>query len=107
MAIHLYDRLAFLNDVSWWKSQGYPLLKSIALFHLDFLVKDDHFKDGTLVTAPCNSPEQGQITFGCTHQQHLIWMLFNAIQKGASIAGETDQSFLQGESHIYWRWTDR
>jgi len=58
------------------------------------LVADGHFKDGTLVTAPCNSPEQEPITFGCSHAQQLTYQLFNAIEKGFPISGDDDVSFL-------------
>lgn len=38
--------------------------QGVALFHLDKLLDDMHFNDGTLVVIPCNSPEQPPITFG-------------------------------------------
>lgn len=38
--------------------------QGVAQFHLDKLIPDLHFNDSTLVTAPCNSPEQVPITFG-------------------------------------------
>lgn len=62
--IHVYDHFDYTNDVAWWREQGWPLLKGVASFWLDHLVEDLYFKDGTLVTAPCNSPEQGIITLG-------------------------------------------
>lgn len=80
------------------------------------LIADEHFKDGTLVVAPCNSPEQAPITFGwlsilclqviklicclgCAHGQQLIWQLLNSAVKGYSVAGDTDAAFLAGQ----WR----
>ncbi|THH07645.1 hypothetical protein EW145_g3244 [Phellinidium pouzarii] len=92
--VHVWDHFDFTNDVAWWKAQGYPLLKGAASFHLDKLIPDKHVNDGTLVVAPCNSPEQVPITFACAHAQQLIWQLFNAIEKGAPAAGETDVEFL-------------
>ncbi|KAG8696870.1 hypothetical protein FRC09_008213 [Ceratobasidium sp. 395] len=62
MMIHVYDHFDYTNDVAWWRAQGWPLLKSIASFWLDHLIEDQYFKDGTLITAPCNSPEQSIIT---------------------------------------------
>jgi hypothetical protein len=59
-----YDRFSFFGDTSWWRMQGYPLVKGVALFHLDKLVPDEHWNDGTLITVPCNSPEQTPITLG-------------------------------------------
>ncbi|KAL5504959.1 hypothetical protein ACEPAH_7622 [Sanghuangporus vaninii] len=96
MMIHVWDHFDYTNDVAWWKAQGYPLLKAqgVASFHLDKLIPDDRFNDGTLVVAPCNSPEQPPITLGCAHAQQVIWQLFNAIEKGAAAAGEDDEAFL-------------
>lgn len=83
--MHVYDHFSYTNDVQWWKTQGYPLLKvrfhfakmqnkvltlrlqGVASFHLDKLIADEHFKDGSLVTNPCNSPEQLPITLGMPH----------------------------------------
>ncbi|KAF8582540.1 glycoside hydrolase family 95 protein [Ramaria rubella] len=92
---HIWDHFDYTNDISWWKSQGWPLLKGVASFHLDKLIEDLHFNDNTLVTAPCNSPEQTPITFGCAHQQQLIWQMLNAVDKGFAASGDTDTEFLK------------
>ncbi|KAG9098203.1 hypothetical protein FRC06_006651 [Ceratobasidium sp. 370] len=94
MMIHVYDHFDYTNDVAWWKAQGWPLLKGVASFWLDHLVEDLHFKDGTLVTAPCNSPEQAVITLACAHSQQLIFQLFEAIEKGFDASGDDDKAFL-------------
>lgn len=94
MMIHVWDHFDHTNDVNWWKSQGWPLIKSVASFHLEKLIPDLHFNDSTLVVNPCNSPEQVPITFGCAHAQQLIWQLFNAVEKGFSASGDTDVAFL-------------
>ncbi|KAG9125867.1 hypothetical protein FRC07_005832 [Ceratobasidium sp. 392] len=94
MMIHVYDHFDYTNDVAWWRAQGWPLLKSIASFWLDHLVEDRYFKDGTFVTAPCNSPEQSIITLGCSHSQQLVWQLFESVEKGFSASGDTDKAFL-------------
>jgi alpha-L-fucosidase 2 len=94
MMIHVWDHFAYTQDVEWWKSQGYPLIKQVASFHIQKLVPDEHFNDSTLVTVPCNSPAQPAITFGCAHQQQIIWQLFNAVLKGYKAAGETDKEFV-------------
>ncbi|TDL22531.1 glycoside hydrolase family 95 protein [Rickenella mellea] len=94
MMMHAWDHFDYTNDVAWWKSQGYPLVKGVAQFHLGRLLSDTFFKDGTLVVAPCNSPEQGFISFGCSHSQQLLWQLFNIVMKGANAGGETDTAFL-------------
>ncbi|KAF8551628.1 glycoside hydrolase family 95 protein [Imleria badia] len=94
MMIHAWDHFDYTNDIQWWKSQGYPLVKAVASFHLEKLIEDLYFNDSTLVTAPCNSPEQVPITFGCAHAQQLIWQLFNAVEKGYAAAGDMDTAFL-------------
>ncbi|KAJ8514372.1 hypothetical protein ONZ45_g8082 [Pleurotus djamor] len=95
MMVHVWDYFDFTNDVAWFKSQGWPLLKGVAQFHLDKLIPDLHFNDSTLVVNPCNSPEQAPITFGCSHAQQLIWQLFNAVEKGFPVSGDTDTAFLE------------
>jgi alpha-L-fucosidase 2 len=100
MMLHVYDRLSFTNNVTWWRAQGWPLLKSVTAFHLDKLIPDAHFKDGTLVTAPCVSPEQPPLTFGCTHQQTMFWEMFNAVEKAWDVSGDTDTTFLTGKSAL-------
>lgn len=62
--IHVWDHFDYSNDVQWWKAQGWPLIKGVASFHLDKLIPDERFNDGTLVVSPCNSPEQVPITLG-------------------------------------------
>ncbi|KAJ7472265.1 glycoside hydrolase family 95 protein [Mycena galericulata] len=94
MMVHVWDHFDYTNDVAWWKAQGWPLIKGVASFHLDKLIPDQRFNDGTLVVSPCNSPEQVPITLGCAHAQQLIWQLFNAVEKGFNASGDTDTAFL-------------
>ncbi|KDR70259.1 hypothetical protein GALMADRAFT_230242 [Galerina marginata CBS 339.88] len=94
MMFHVWDHFDHTNDVAWWKSQGWPLVKGVASFHLDKLIPDLHFNDSTLVVNPCNSPEQVPITLGCAHAQQVIWQLFNAVEKGFVASGDTDTAFL-------------
>ncbi|KAH9941246.1 Six-hairpin glycosidase-like protein [Epithele typhae] len=95
MMLHVWDHYSFASgDNEWFRTQGYPLLKSTALFHLNNLFPDLRFNDSTLIVNPCNSPEQSTITMGCSHAQQLLWMLFNAIEKGFNASGDTDTDFL-------------
>ncbi|KAJ7905032.1 glycoside hydrolase family 95 protein [Mycena leptocephala] len=94
MMLPVWDHFDYTNDVAWWKAQGWPLIKGVASFHLDKLIPDLRFNDGTLVVSPCNSPEQVPITLGCAHAQQLIWQLFNAVEKGFAASGDTDTAFL-------------
>ncbi|TFK91898.1 glycoside hydrolase family 95 protein [Polyporus arcularius HHB13444] len=94
MMFHVWDHFDFTQDTEWFQSQGWPLLKSAAQFHLQKLVPDERFNDSTLVVVPCNSPEQVPITLGCAHAQQVIWQLFNAIDKGFPSSGDNDTEFL-------------
>jgi alpha-L-fucosidase 2 len=91
MMLHVYDRLSFTNNVTWWRAQGWPLLKSVTAFHLDKLIPD-----ATLVTVPCASPEQSPLSFGCTHQQTMLWEMFNAVEKAWNVSDDMDTAFLTG-----------
>ncbi|KAJ3576016.1 hypothetical protein NP233_g701 [Leucocoprinus birnbaumii] len=95
MMLHVWDHFDYTNDVQWWKSTGWPLLKGVAVFHLNNIVEDLHFNDSTLVVNPCNSPEQLPITFGCAHSQQLIWQAFTGVEKGFIASGDTDTKFLE------------
>ncbi|KZV74234.1 glycoside hydrolase family 95 protein [Peniophora sp. CONT] len=91
---HVFDHLDYTHDVAWWQTQGWLLLKGAAQFQLNQLILDKHFNDSTLVVAPCNSPEQSPITFGCAHSQQLIWQLLNAADKGFAASGDQDTAFI-------------
>lgn len=96
MMQHVWDHFDYSQDLDWLKSEGYPkLLKPVAQFWLSQLQQDQYFKDGTLVVNPCDSPEHGPTTFGCTNWQQLIFQVFETTLSSASLVGETDQSFLE------------
>lgn len=95
MMWHVWDHFDYTNDLAWLKAQGYPLLKGVASFHLDRLLPDQHFDDGSLVVNPCNSPEQKPVTFGCAHSQQLIWEMLNSVEKAHTLVGDRDQKFIQ------------
>ncbi|KAH7322255.1 glycoside hydrolase family 95 protein [Rhizoctonia solani] len=93
MMMHLYDHLDYTNDIAWWKRQGWPLLKGVAQFWLDYLIEDRHFNDSTLVANPCNSPELEPTTFGCANSQQILWQLFESVEKGFDASGDRDTVF--------------
>ncbi|KAJ5527609.1 glycoside hydrolase family 95 protein-like protein [Penicillium frequentans] len=95
MALHIPNWLDYSDDTTWYQRQGYPLLKGTALFWLSQLQKDLYFKDGTLVVNPCNSPEHGPTTFGCSMYQQQIWELFDRILATWSESGDDDHDFYQ------------
>ncbi|TGJ76148.1 hypothetical protein E0Z10_g10919 [Xylaria hypoxylon] len=96
MMQHVWDRFDYAQDIDWLRKQGYPLLKGIAQFWVSQLQEDQFFNDGTLVANPCNSPEIGPTTFGCTHYQQLIHQVFDNVLSSADIVGEEDNAFLDG-----------
>ncbi|KAG8729889.1 hypothetical protein FRC11_007826 [Ceratobasidium sp. 423] len=95
MMMHVYDHFDYTNDVAWWKRQGWPLLKGVTQFWLDYLIEDRHFNDSTLVVNPCNSPEQEPTTSGCANSQQILWQHFESVEKGFDASGDTDTAFLE------------
>lgn len=98
MMLHVFDHYDYNRNITWLTESGYPLLKEVASFWTSQLQEDLFFNDGTLVVNPCNSPEHGPTTFGCTHYQQLIQQVFNAVLTTAPIIPEEDASFLDSVS---------
>ncbi|KAF2090379.1 glycoside hydrolase family 95 protein [Saccharata proteae CBS 121410] len=94
MMQHVWDHFEYSQDIKWFRDQGYPLIKGHARFWLSQLVPDAFFNDSTLVVNPCNSPEHGPTTFGCTHYQQLIQQLFTYILYARDLGIETDTAFV-------------
>ncbi|KAH8811188.1 glycoside hydrolase family 95 protein [Xylogone sp. PMI_703] len=95
MMKHVWDRYDYGRDETWYRTEGYPLLKGIAEYWIHELVEDQYFNDGTLVAAPCNSPEHLWTTFGCTHYQQVVWEVFDHIIAGWKASGDTNTTFLE------------
>lgn len=95
MTLSIPDWLEYSGDAEWYRRQGYPLLKGAALFWLDQLQEDLYFNDGTLVVNPCNSPEHGPTTFGCSNHQQQIWELLDRVLATWPVSGDNDQVFYQ------------
>lgn len=93
MMLHVFDHYDYNRNVSWLTDTGYPILKGVASFWMSQLQEDLFFNDGTLVVNPCNSPEQGPTTFGCTHYQQLIHQVFDAVLTLAPLVSEQDTDF--------------
>ncbi|TFB01383.1 putative alpha-fucosidase A [Trichoderma ghanense] len=101
MMAHVWDRYDYGRDKNWYASVGYPMMKGVASFWVDMLVQDKYFNDGTLVANPCNSPEQGPTTFGCSQFQQVIWELFDHIIKDWDASGDKDTAFLKRVKESY------
>ncbi|EUC49538.1 glycoside hydrolase family 95 protein [Bipolaris oryzae ATCC 44560] len=98
MMLHIFDYWDYTRDTAWLRTQGYPLIKSVAQFWLSQLHADAFTNDNTLIVNPCSSPEHGPTTFGCAHHQQLIHQVFDAVLTTHSLAGETDTSFTSNVS---------
>lgn len=94
---HLYEHYRFTGNKKYLKETAYPLMKSAALFCLDWLVE----KDGKLITAPSTSPEnvylhpngfKGTVTIASAMDMEIIWDLFTNIIEADSVLG-TDKDF--------------
>ncbi|KAH8695779.1 Six-hairpin glycosidase-like protein, partial [Phaeosphaeriaceae sp. PMI808] len=103
MMQHVWDHWEYSQDIEWLKSQGYPMIKGVAEFWLHELQVDNFSKDGTLVVNPCNSPEHGPTTFGCTHNQQLIHQVFEAVLTAGALVSEPDNSFTRNISETLVR----
>ncbi|KAJ5016346.1 Alpha-fucosidase A [Colletotrichum sp. SAR 10_99] len=95
MMQHVWDNFEYTQDLEWFTRQGYPLIKGVAEFWLSQLQEDLYFNDGTLVVNPCNSPEHGPTTFGCTHYHQMIHQVLEAVLHGATFVSEADTKFLE------------
>ena len=94
---HIGEHYAFTGDTSFLKKM-YPVLKSSVEFSLSWLVKDP--KTGLLVSGPAVSPENTfmapdvsrcQISMGPTHDQEVIWNLFNDFIMASNELGINDE----------------
>ncbi|KAJ4351570.1 uncharacterized protein N0V89_006913 [Didymosphaeria variabile] len=98
MMQHVTDHFSYSQNVTWLQLTGYPLLKGVAQFWLSQLQEDRYWNDGTIVVNPCNSPEHGPTTFGCTHYQQLLHQLFASMVVLGPLAKEPDSAFISNIS---------
>lgn len=94
LAQHLWTHYDYTRDKKFLKEEAYPLMKSAALFCLDWLVTD---KNGYLVTAPALSPEneffddkgkKGSVSIATTMDMSIIWDLFTNIIEASKALNE-------------------
>ena len=88
-----WEHYLFTGDVEYLRNVAYPCMKESAEFLLSFMVED---KEGHLVTAPSNSPENSYIlpdgsehrlTYSATMDVEITMELFSACIKAAGILG--------------------
>ncbi|MEO0510471.1 MAG: glycoside hydrolase family 95 protein [Verrucomicrobiota bacterium] len=88
-AQHLWEHYAFSGDKDYLREIGYPNMKVICHLWEDSLKERP---DGTLVAPDGWSPERGPVVDGVSHDQQIIWDLFNNTIE-ASIALDVDADY--------------
>lgn len=97
---HVWEHYNFTRDEAFLR-KAYPMLKEASLFYLDWLVPDP--KTDKLVSGPSPSPEntfkapdgsQAQISMGPSHDQQVIFNLFENTLQSAKILQLKDDGFL-------------
>ncbi|HXP60993.1 MAG TPA: glycoside hydrolase N-terminal domain-containing protein [Dongiaceae bacterium] len=86
---NLWDHYAFTGDKEYLRRLAYPVMKEVCEFWLDRLKV---LPDGTLVAPNGYSPEHGPREDGVSHDQQLVWDLFNNTVEAADALG-SDREF--------------
>lgn len=98
---HLWEHYGYTKDQEFLNKQAYPILKSAALFTLDWLVKDP--QSGYYVTAPSTSPEnlfldssgkKQSVSVATTMDMSIIRDLFDNVIEASKILNK-DSIFRQ------------
>ncbi|PCJ94503.1 MAG: hypothetical protein COA50_12135 [Flavobacteriaceae bacterium] len=97
MAQHYWEHYNYTKDKVFLEERGYPYLKEIAEFYLDWLVWDE--RDNTWVSAPETSPENSYIaqdgkpaavSFGTAQGQQIVGEVFDNVLAAAKELGIGD-----------------
>jgi alpha-L-fucosidase 2 len=86
---NIWEHYAFTGDKDYLRTLAYPMMKEVCEFWLDRLKT---LPDGTLVAPNGYSPEHGPREDGVSHDQQLIWDVFNNTVEAADALG-TDREF--------------
>ena len=81
---NLWDHYAFTGDKEYLRNLAYPMMKEVCEFWLDRLKA---LPDGALVAPNGYSPEHGPREDGVSHDQQLIWDVFNNTVEAAEALG--------------------
>ena len=94
LVLHQWEHYNYTCDKEYLAREAYPSMKEAAEFLLSFMIED---KNGHLVTAPSNSPENAyklpgggvyNLTYGATMDTEIAMELFGACLKAAKIVGD-------------------
>ncbi len=89
---NVWDHYAFTGDKEYLRQLAYPMMKEVCEFWIDRLKA---LPDGSLVAPNGYSPEHGPREDGVSHDQQLIWDLFNNTIEAADALG-LDREFRDG-----------
>jgi len=98
LAQHLFEHYRFTGNKKYLQDTAYPLMKTAALFCMDWLVE----KDGYLITIPSTSPEnvylhpngfKAAVTMASAMDMEIIWDLFTNIIEAGKVL-HTDNDFI-------------
>jgi alpha-L-fucosidase 2 len=98
LVLHQWEHYLFTKDKAYLKEEAWPSMKEAAEFILSYLIED---KNGYLVTAPSNSPENRyqlpdkssfMLTYGATMDVEIITELLNACISAGKVLN-TDVAF--------------
>jgi alpha-L-fucosidase 2 len=81
---NIWEHYAFTGDQDYLRTLAYPMMKEVCEFWLDRLKA---LPDGTLVSPNGYSPEHGPREDGVSHDQQLIWDVFNNTAQAAAVLG--------------------
>ena len=83
LTTHVWEYYDYTRDKKFLKEIGYPLIKSSAIFSVDYLWKRP---DGSYTAAPSTSPEHGPVDQGATFVHAVIReILLNAIDASKAL----------------------
>jgi alpha-L-fucosidase 2 len=86
---NIWEHYAFTRDQAYLRTLAYPMMKEVCEFWLDRLKA---LPDGPLLAPNGYSPEHGPREDGVSHDQQLVWDLFNNTAEAAETLG-TDPEF--------------
>jgi alpha-L-fucosidase 2 len=81
---NIWDHYAFTGDKEYLRNLAYPMMKEVCEFWLDRLKA---LPDGALAAPNGYSPEHGPREDGVSHDQQLVWDLFNNTVEAADALG--------------------
>ncbi|MBQ5627018.1 MAG: glycoside hydrolase N-terminal domain-containing protein [Bacteroidaceae bacterium] len=88
LATHVWDYYDYTRDKKFLKETGYDIIKSSAIFTVDYLWKKE---DGTYTAAPSTSPEHGPIDQGATFVHSVVReILLDAIAAAEVLGVDSD-----------------